>query len=313
MSTLTPSQLARKRANDREAQRAIRARTKEHIERLEKELDELRGQHSRDQTVQELLRRNQALEEELRRLKETMGVPLNTSPYSTPGTASATTSATNSSMDISNLGALDGTSSLTGSPFTVYDENMSTASARNPNSTRGSPFPNGYDGSLQDYGPSYVPLPDAATNSNSNNENGWNGVANAIPSNVSSPGSSAEEYSGTAYIPTSMPNDMMSTGGNGVVKMEYDDREHGMFSTSRLPLGRSFRTEETNCQHPDIGFPPHLNNNDLLHMQLQQQHQAMLAHSNTSSPDQPPRSMPWAATATPMFPMFFPQQQSPVH
>ncbi|KAH7248379.1 hypothetical protein B0J15DRAFT_400930 [Fusarium solani] len=32
-STLTPSQLARKGANDREAQRAIRARTKEHIER----------------------------------------------------------------------------------------------------------------------------------------------------------------------------------------------------------------------------------------------------------------------------------------
>ncbi|KAI1416116.1 hypothetical protein F5Y13DRAFT_127854 [Hypoxylon sp. FL1857] len=74
VSTLTPSQLARKRANDREAQRAIRARTKEHIENLEKEIEELRSQRNRDQTIQTLLRRNKALEEELRRLRESMGM-----------------------------------------------------------------------------------------------------------------------------------------------------------------------------------------------------------------------------------------------
>ncbi|KAK2666777.1 hypothetical protein RAB80_017894 [Fusarium oxysporum f. sp. vasinfectum] len=67
VSTLTPSQLARKRANDRETQRAIRARTKEHIDRLERELEELKSEQSRDQTVKELLRRNQALEEERER------------------------------------------------------------------------------------------------------------------------------------------------------------------------------------------------------------------------------------------------------
>ncbi|KAG6016516.1 hypothetical protein E4U41_004427 [Claviceps citrina] len=82
VSTLTPSQLARKRANDREAQRAIRARTKEHIERLEHELEELRSNHGRDKTVQDLLRRNRALEDELRQLKETMGVSITSSPYS---------------------------------------------------------------------------------------------------------------------------------------------------------------------------------------------------------------------------------------
>lgn len=38
VSTLTPAQLSRKRANDREAQRAIRARTKENTERLEREV-----------------------------------------------------------------------------------------------------------------------------------------------------------------------------------------------------------------------------------------------------------------------------------
>lgn len=84
VSTLTPSQLARKRANDREAQRAIRARTKEHIDRLERELEDLRSTHSRDRTVQDLLRRNKALEDELHRLKESMGVSITSSPYSAP-------------------------------------------------------------------------------------------------------------------------------------------------------------------------------------------------------------------------------------
>lgn len=74
MSTLTPSQLARKRANDREAQRAIRARTKEHIENLEREIEELRNHQDRDQTIQTLLRRNKNLEDELRRLREGMGI-----------------------------------------------------------------------------------------------------------------------------------------------------------------------------------------------------------------------------------------------
>ena len=74
MSTLTPSQLARKRANDREAQRAIRARTKEHIERLEREIEELKSRNTRDETVQELLRRNKALEQEVTNLRKTLGL-----------------------------------------------------------------------------------------------------------------------------------------------------------------------------------------------------------------------------------------------
>ncbi|KAI1389419.1 uncharacterized protein F4822DRAFT_427771 [Hypoxylon trugodes] len=74
VSTLTPSQLARKRANDREAQRAIRARTKEHIENLEKEIEELRSQQGRDQTIQTLLRKNKTLEDELRRIRDGMGI-----------------------------------------------------------------------------------------------------------------------------------------------------------------------------------------------------------------------------------------------
>ena len=321
VSTLTPSQLARKRANDREAQRAIRARTKEHIERLEKELEDLRSQHSRDQTVQELMRRNKALEEELLRLKETMGVPTNVinnagaanaSPYSsTPGTGSGTTSATASSMEIDTFGVLEGAPSLTGSPFTVYDD-----AGHSP--TRGSPFPAGYDGSLPDYGQSgFVPLPDNANNAAG--DNGWAPIPNAVTSNVSSPSSSADDYTtaGGSYMPTSMPGGMIPPTSASNVKMEFDEGDRGTPLSQQTPglstSGWTHRTEETNCQHQDIGFP-HLNN-DLLHLQLQQQQAAILAHhsnSNTSSPDQPPRSMPWAAPPN-MFPLFYPQQQSPVH
>lgn len=84
VSTLTPSQLARKRANDREAQRATRTRTKELIGQLERELEELKNKQSREQTVQELLHRNKALEVELNRLKKSMGISMASSPYSTP-------------------------------------------------------------------------------------------------------------------------------------------------------------------------------------------------------------------------------------
>lgn len=76
ISALTPSQLARKRANDREAQRAIRARTKEHIRHLQSEIENLRSAQSRDETVQKLLCDNKALEDELRQLKESMGLSM---------------------------------------------------------------------------------------------------------------------------------------------------------------------------------------------------------------------------------------------
>ncbi|KAH7161931.1 hypothetical protein B0J13DRAFT_600706 [Dactylonectria estremocensis] len=124
VSTLTPSQLARKRANDREAQRVTRARTKEHIERLERELEELKSKQSGDQTVQELFRRNKVLEDELNRLKENMSITMVSSPYSTP----------------------------------VYDNNLSTGSGAIPN-PRTSPFPFGdYNTPLPNHSQQYVPL-----------------------------------------------------------------------------------------------------------------------------------------------------------
>ena len=44
VANLTPEQLERKRANDREAQRAIRERTKNQIESLNREIQELKSQ-----------------------------------------------------------------------------------------------------------------------------------------------------------------------------------------------------------------------------------------------------------------------------
>ncbi|KAH7109118.1 hypothetical protein B0J13DRAFT_490228 [Dactylonectria estremocensis] len=82
-STMTPSQLARKRANDREAQRTIRARTKAYIEHLEREIEEIKSKQSRDWTVQKLLRHKEALENELRRLRDNQRVIfMSPSPFS---------------------------------------------------------------------------------------------------------------------------------------------------------------------------------------------------------------------------------------
>ncbi|WKT54107.1 hypothetical protein QSH57_004691 [Fusarium oxysporum f. sp. vasinfectum] len=118
ISTLTPSQLARKRAKDREAQRAIRARTKEHIERLDRD----------------------ALEEELMRLKKDMRVQITSSLYSAPGLNSPQLSLPESFS-----------STLT------YNDNLGTSSDA-IHSPRGSLFSSDYYNFLPDYSQQHVPL-----------------------------------------------------------------------------------------------------------------------------------------------------------
>ena len=63
VATLTPEQLAKKRANDREAQRAIRERTKTQIETLETKIRELTSQQPY-QELQVALRQKQAVQAE---------------------------------------------------------------------------------------------------------------------------------------------------------------------------------------------------------------------------------------------------------
>jgi predicted translin family RNA/ssDNA-binding protein len=70
VATMTPEQLARKRANDREAQRSIRQRTRHHIESLEQRIHDLSGDRQDERNTDEIQRRNEELEEELKRLKD---------------------------------------------------------------------------------------------------------------------------------------------------------------------------------------------------------------------------------------------------
>jgi hypothetical protein len=66
VSTLTASQLERKRANDREAQRAIRQRTRDYIEHLEKQVSELTDKRNE---LTAAMQRNASLEAEVARLR----------------------------------------------------------------------------------------------------------------------------------------------------------------------------------------------------------------------------------------------------
>jgi hypothetical protein len=64
VSTLTAAQLERKRANDREAQRAIRQRTKDHIDQLERRIAELSATNDTSAKLMHALQRNEELEQE---------------------------------------------------------------------------------------------------------------------------------------------------------------------------------------------------------------------------------------------------------
>jgi len=69
VANLTPDQLAKKRANDRQAQRAIRERTKSHIDALEQQVRDLSSQKP-ILDLQAALKRNEAIQEENRELRQ---------------------------------------------------------------------------------------------------------------------------------------------------------------------------------------------------------------------------------------------------
>lgn len=69
VANLTPDQLTKKRANDRQAQRAIRERTKTHIDDLEQQVRDLSSQKPM-LDLQAAMRRNEAALEENRELRQ---------------------------------------------------------------------------------------------------------------------------------------------------------------------------------------------------------------------------------------------------
>jgi len=80
VTTLTAAQLERKRANDREAQRAIRQRTKDHIDTLERQVRDLNAQldSSSSSRMMDLMRRNEELEQENAVLRARLGHTVST-------------------------------------------------------------------------------------------------------------------------------------------------------------------------------------------------------------------------------------------
>ena len=69
VANLTPDQLAKKRANDREAQRAIRERTRTQIESLERKIQELTAQKPY-QDLQRVIRQKELVEAENEEIKK---------------------------------------------------------------------------------------------------------------------------------------------------------------------------------------------------------------------------------------------------
>jgi phage I-like protein len=77
VTSLTAEQLERKRANDREAQRTIRQRTKEHIENLEHQVAEL---SAKGEQMDRVIERNAALEAEIAHLRQQLVMLSNSRP-----------------------------------------------------------------------------------------------------------------------------------------------------------------------------------------------------------------------------------------
>lgn len=73
VANLTPDQLAKKRANDRQAQRAIRERTKTHIEALEQQVRDLASQKP-VLDLQAAVQHNERIRTENRELRQSLKV-----------------------------------------------------------------------------------------------------------------------------------------------------------------------------------------------------------------------------------------------
>jgi hypothetical protein len=78
VKTLTPDQLARKRANDREAQRINRQNTRKYIEKLEQQVAQFDG---KEQQLKEALLRNYQLEMRVAALENHIGQMTAAFPY----------------------------------------------------------------------------------------------------------------------------------------------------------------------------------------------------------------------------------------
>ncbi|KAK4191167.1 hypothetical protein QBC35DRAFT_448784 [Podospora australis] len=225
VSTLTPAQLARKRANDREAQRAIRARTKEHIERLEREIEEFKNKQNRDDVIRGLREKCEMLQREVARLQQEI--------YS---------SRTYLAAGMSQPSASDYALPLLTTPGQPFDVDVPASAHALPGrpGTFGHPSPE-YGQAPGPFPASYLPTPEPCDQ--------WPvvGPVSSI-SVVSSPCSSASHPEDFGYIPTSAPSGLMDSTVmpptsmpclDSNTKVEYEDIDPG--TTARRNEPRSLR------------------------------------------------------------------------
>ncbi|KAH7471343.1 hypothetical protein FOMA001_g13379 [Fusarium oxysporum f. sp. matthiolae] len=264
VSTLTPAQLARKRTNDREAQRVIRARTKAHIKRLERELAEFKSNQGRDQTIQELLRRNKAIEKELIRLKEIMRTPMASLSSPAPG------------LTPRQLLFPDKLSTST-----VCNGSLSTGSDAIP-SPRGAPFPCDYS-CLHDYGQQYIPL-------SNNCESLASTISCPIPSNISTALSSGDDSAG--YIPTSVPTPVLPSNSTSSSSI-YATYNTDVMSMECIEVGHQGAMPQA-LRQPDMQYGEEINHikyldarfrvsNPPLHPSTHHSHAYVLHHQRQQS------------------------------
>ncbi|KAJ9247367.1 hypothetical protein DTO207G8_8147 [Paecilomyces variotii] len=97
VTSLTAEQLERKRANDREAQRTIRQRTKDHIEHLERRVADL---SAKEEQFDNVLRRNAVLEAEITHLRHQLAMSGSGTLYSAEVDESRRSSTTSAAPSI---------------------------------------------------------------------------------------------------------------------------------------------------------------------------------------------------------------------
>ncbi|KAE8364310.1 hypothetical protein BDV27DRAFT_128614 [Aspergillus caelatus] len=150
VANLTPEQLAKKRANDRQAQRAIRERTKAHIDSLEHRVRELSSQKP-FLDLQAALKQNEAIQAENRDIKQGLKAIMDViqplvgkheASSANPPASAAAPSGTHSAPPLSTAPPFSRTSYFSDTKPSNVDHSYSEASARieTPSSTHSAPL-----------------------------------------------------------------------------------------------------------------------------------------------------------------------------
>ena len=247
VSSLTPAQLERKRANDREAQRAIRARTKHHIDRLEKELADCKAQKmpisqtQQSQMASEVQRLRCKVHQLELQLREERATKVASRLHPSLGTNGGSHGLGSNPME------------MTGREYILSAHGADFADQAVMSSPRSSPFQqNGAPATAVDYNaaaaqdfPPFLGEPQQSGAAGMHDNDAWN--AGLVSSSASSPSSSGQRDDASlptnGFLPANMQSGMMGDmaprGKN--VKTEFEDIKHSHRTISPAPPSRVLR------------------------------------------------------------------------